>query len=125
MTDVFQITGNCEDPRQRTLAVLQLAALLDLYQAELARMLELQCPDIGRLASGQQLLQPGTRAWQQAGLLLRCYQALYRVMAGNGVAMRHWLRVHVDALQGIPHRLLVDEGRLVVVVEYLEGIALA
>jgi hypothetical protein len=121
--DVFEISLERDDPRRLTQAVLQITALLDLYQAELARILGLQCPDIGRLSAGQQSLQPGTCAWQQAVLLVRCYRALYKNTGGDGVAMRHWLRVRQVALNGIPHLLLVDEGRLAAVVECLEQAA--
>jgi hypothetical protein len=120
MKDVFEIEGALDDSRQRTQAVLQIIALLDFYQAELARILGLRCPDIGRLSNGQQLLEPGTYAWQQAGLLVRAYQALFRITGGDGVAMRHWLRVRQPPLNGTPHRLLVDEGRLDAVVAWLE-----
>lgn len=120
MTDVFAITGIPEEPRRRTQVTLQVTTLLGLYQAELARILGLQCPQIGRLARGRESLVPGTAAWWQAGMLLRGYQALYRWTGGDGVAMRHWLRVRQEALAGTPHLLMVDEGRLAEVVAYLE-----
>jgi len=87
--------------------------MLDLYQAELARILHAQCGDIGRLAAVQQSLEP-------ALLLVRCYRALYILHDGNGVAMRHWPRIPNEQLGGIPHLLLVDDGRLADVVVYLE-----
>jgi hypothetical protein len=120
MTEVFSIPGMPVNPRRRTQVTLQVTALLGLYQAELARILGLQCPQIGRLASGREQLEPGTAAWRQAGLLLRGYQALYRLTGGDGVAMRHWLRVRQAALEGTPHLLMVDAGRLAEVVAHLE-----
>lgn len=110
-----------KDPRRLSQAVMQVTAMLGLYHAELARILHTDCPDIGQLASGRQCLQPGTTAWSQACLLVRCYRALYRQHAGDGAAMIHWLHVHQPALGGIPHRLLVDEQRLAVVVKWLEA----
>ncbi|MDX1698157.1 MAG: hypothetical protein R3308_07705 [Thiohalobacterales bacterium] len=109
---VFAIEPLPDEPRRLTQAVLQVTALLGLYQAELARILGIKCGDIGRLASGRECLQPGTDSWQRARGFVRCYQLLYRRMAGDGVAMRHWLRVEDADLGGVPHRLLVDEGRL-------------
>jgi len=41
-------------------------------------------------------------------------------MQGDGVAMRHWLRVENKTLQGTPHLLMVDENRLAELVDYVE-----
>ena len=117
---VFEIMSIPADPRKRTQAVLQITWMLGLYQAELARVLGIKCGDIGRLASGRENLQPDTDAWLQAGQFVYFYQLLYRRMAGDGVAMRHWLRIEDRQLAGVPHRLMIDEGRLPEVVDFLE-----
>lgn len=118
---VFQIPAAAHEPRELTCAVLQIVALLDMFQAELARVLHLKCGDIGELASARRCLEPGTEAWGQALLFVRFYRALYARMKGNGVAMRHWLRVEDTALGGVPHLLIIDAGRLQDVVMYLEN----
>jgi len=121
---VYQIAEIIDEPRRLTQAVLQIVDMLGLYQAELARMLLLKCGDIGRLAAAQQCLEPATPAWEQAQLLVRCYRALYVVQKGDGVAMRHWLRIPDEALGGVPHLLIVDDGRLADVVACLEAQAI-
>ena len=60
---VFEIKTAVDDPRSLPLSVLQIIALLDLYQAELARILHLRCSDIGELAAAQRYLEPDTEAW--------------------------------------------------------------
>lgn len=120
MSDVFQITAPVSDPRKLTQSVLQITAMLDMYQAELARVLKVHCGDIGMLASGKRYLEPGTEAWKQAQLFVRFYQALYRSKGGDGVGMRHWLRIENKDLGGVPHLIIVDDGELLRVVEYLE-----
>lgn len=117
---VFEIKA-AADARDLTRSVLQIIALLDLYQAELARILHLRCADIGELASAQRYLEPGTVAWERALLLVRFYRALYARKNGDGVAMRHWLRVEHRVLGGVPHLMIVDNDRLAAVVTYLEG----
>ena len=117
---VFEIASIPVEPRKLTQTVLQITAMLDLYQAELARVLGIQCGDIGQLASGRRCLQPDTEAWDRATRFVRFYQLLYRQMAGDGVAMRHWLRIEDRQLAAVPHRLIVDEGRLHDVVRSLE-----
>ena len=93
---------------------------LDMFQAELARVLQVNCGDIGQLSSGRQILEPGTGSWDQAQLFTRFYRGLYERMKGDGVAMRHWLRVENKTLQGVPHLLMVDENRLAELVDYVE-----
>jgi hypothetical protein len=117
---VFEIKTEGDDARGLTLSVLQIIALLDMYQAELARILHLKCGDIGELASAQRYIEPGTGAWGQAQLFVRFYRALYIKKKGDGVAMRHWLQVEHKELGGVPHLLIVDKDRLPDVVAYLE-----
>jgi len=119
-TSVFQITAPITDPRKLTQSVLQITAMLDLYQAELARVLKVRCGDIGELASGRRCLEPDSESWEQAQLFVRFYHALYRSRDGDGVSMRHWLRIENGALSGVPHLIIVDDGELARVVEYLE-----
>lgn len=118
---VFEIQVDTTEPRQLTRAVLQVIAMLDMYQAELARVLQLQCGDIGELSSAQRCLDRGSPAWEQARLFVRFYQLLYDRLNGDGVAMRHWLRRQHAVLGSTPHLLIVDEGRLAEVVNYLEA----
>ncbi len=119
---VFEIKTAVDDARSLSQAVLQIITLLGLYQAELARVLHLKCADIGELAAARWCLEPGTDAWQQALLFVRFYQALFVSMQGDGVAMRHWLRVEHAGLGGVPHLLIVDADRLQEVVTYLEAV---
>jgi hypothetical protein len=117
---VFDIDPQPDDPRGLTQAALQVTALLGLYQAELARVLRLRCGDIGSLSAARTCLEPGSEAWMQAQHLVRFYRLLYARAGGDGVAMRHWLRVDIDDLGGSPHRLIVDEGRLGDVIDCLD-----
>ncbi len=73
-----------------------------------------------RWPAGWRCLELGTEAWEQAQLFVRFYQALYRSMDGDGVGMRHWLRIDNKDLNGVPHLIIVDDGELAPVVGYLE-----
>lgn len=117
---VFLIDELADEPRRLTLSVLQISAMLGFYQAELARVLALRCADIGGLASGRRDLEPDTVAWRQARLFVRMYRALYVRLGGDGAAMHHWLRIPQAACGGVPHLLMIDEGRLADVVRCLE-----
>ena len=117
---VFQITASVDDPRTLTQVVLQVTTMLDMLQAEQARVLHVNCGDIGLLSSGRRVIEAGTLSWTQARLFVRFYQGLYARMNGDGVAMRHWLRVQNRTLGGVPHLLIVDENRLAELVRHLE-----
>jgi hypothetical protein len=121
----IEISAPSDDPRQRTQAVLQVIDMLDLYQAELARILGLQCGDIGQLANAQKLLQADSTAWVQAERLIRFYRLLYVHTNGDGVAMRHWLRRMNSQFQQTPHLMLVDEDRLMELINFLQAAGVA
>lgn len=110
---MFQIPTDIDDsPRRLTQAVLQAAELLGLYNAELARILQLLCGDIGKLAAGRTTLQPATPAWQQAALFVELYRGLYDKYDGDGAAMCHWLHARHPTLQETPLLMIVDHGKL-------------
>lgn len=116
-----QISGAVlESPSRLTPAVLQAADMLGLYQAELARILHLQCADIGRMGAVRGQLVPGTQSWRQALAFVRLYRALHELMQGDGAAMCHWLRVDNRALGGTPLLLMVDEDRIGEVLRHLQ-----
>lgn len=109
-------------PARLTPAVLQAAELPGLYRAELARVLHLQCGDIGLPGAAREKLVPGSRSWQQAVLFIRFYRALFAVMEGDEAAMCHWLRASNRQLEGVPLLLLVDEDRLGEVLDHLRSL---
>lgn len=118
---VFKIADPQGDPRKLSQAVIQITELLGLFQAEMARVLHLQCGDIGQLSNGQSCLQPDTKAWEQALLFVKFYHLLYTKFNGDGVAMRHWLRVEHETLAATPHQLIIDDDHLLKVIEHLNN----
>lgn len=86
------------DNKKLSQSILQAAEMLALYNAELARILCLHCADIGELASGKEYLEENSLSWRQAELFIHFYNNLYYYFRGNGVMMRHWLRVKDNIL---------------------------
>ncbi len=120
MSDIpIEISKIPTDPRKLSQAVIQVIDMLDLYQAELARILHLQCADIARLANAQTVLEQNTASWQSANEFIEFYQLLYKKHQADGVAMRHWLRRYHDDFNQTPHLMIVDEGRLSDLVKFL------
>lgn len=118
---MHQLTDPSATPRRLTQSVLQIAEMLGMYRAELARVLQGYCNDITRLANAEVDIEADTPAWEQALLFVRFYQALFKKMAGDAVAMCHWLRVDNKGLGGIPLLMIVDDGEIEKVIAYLEN----
>ncbi len=118
---IHRLTDPLSNPRRLSQSVLQISDMLAMYRAELARVLRLQCRDIGELANGRWLLEPDTAAWVQARHLVDFYQLLYDRLEGDGVAMRHWLRREHPAFQRPPLLMMVDDGRLTELLSYLRS----
>ncbi|NOQ88488.1 MAG: DUF2384 domain-containing protein [Gammaproteobacteria bacterium] len=122
---VFKIDNACESERKLSQSVIQVIELLGMYHAELARILGLQCGDIGELTTGKKCIDKNTLAWNNAVLFIDIYHQLYDYFDGDSVAMYHWMRAHNNHLNGTPHFLIVDEGKLEAVHEYLQRANLA
>ena len=95
--------------------------MLGMYQAELARVLGLQCGDIGDFAVAKRTLQSASPEWEKARSFVSLYEQLYQYFAGDAVAMYHWLRAKQTELAGVPLLLMVDEGRLDELVDWLKN----
>jgi len=95
--------------------------MLGLYHAELARILKLQCADIGELANSQKLLEIDSIAWQQAEKFILIFESLYLKFHGNEALMCNWLRKQNSILNGIPLYLMVDEGLIDNCLNYLHS----
>lgn len=101
--------------------MVQAGDLLGLVRAEVARILGFRCRDISDLYEGRKLLRPDSEAWRRGERFVGFYQALFDAMQGDGPRMVHWFRMHHDALGNSPFHLMIDEGRLEDVLEYLSG----
>jgi len=116
----LEISEISHDARCRTQQLVQAMTMLGLFQAELARILELQCADIASFSNAQMQLEPDTKTWRRAHHFIHLYQLLYQKLQGDGVTMRHWLRRRHPEFSQTPHLLLVDKDGLLAVVEYLQ-----
>ena len=100
----FKIDKPFASERRLSQSVIQVIELLGMYHAELARILGLQCSDIGELTSAQRCIQRDTESWQRAVLFIRTYHLLFD---------------YFESLNGTPHFLIVDDGQLQRVYDYL------
>lgn len=96
--------------------------MLGLVRAEVARILGFRCENISALYDGKLILEEGTEAWDNGVLFIRFYQALYDHMDGDEPKMIHWLRGRKRELDNSPFYLIIDEGKLKQVFDYLESL---
>lgn len=116
---VFKLTNPFENERKLSQSVIQVIDMLGMYDAELARILGQQCADIGELTSGKRCLQKESESWHRAVLFIETYHLLFDNFEGDGVAMYHWMRAYNRHLNGTPHFLIVDDGKLPTIHDYL------
>ncbi len=119
MEKAFKITRPVTEPKVMSYSVLQASQMLAMLNAELARVLKLQCADIAALSAAQSTLQPQTMAWQQAQQFIQFYNLLCDKFSGDAVAMRHWLRAENKILAGVPLLLIIDDGRLDDIIHFI------
>jgi len=116
---VFEIKHKLVTARGLSQSILQITEMLGMYHAELARVLHLQCGDIGSLASGKSVLDEQSESWEHALAFLQFYQALYTHFEGDEVAMCNWLRRDHPELGKTPLLVMVDDLRIDDVVNLL------
>jgi len=104
-----------------TQSVLQASQMLGLYHAELARVLKMQCADIGDLANAQSRLVINTEAWAQAEKFILLFELLFLKFQGNEALMCNWLRKNNLELNGVPLYLMVDDGKIEDCLSYLKS----
>ena len=116
---MHRLINPTESAKKLTQSVIQVTDMLGMYQAELARILHVNCSDIGHLANGKQFLELESESWKQAVLFVRLYHLIYDRFNGDEVAIYHWLRAKNQDINGIPLYLIVDFDQLANVVEYV------
>ena len=95
-----------------TQAVLQVTQMLGIYHAELARILHLQCVDIGELSNANNVISKSSASWIEAEKYIKLYEYLYLSHNGNEALINNWLRKKNEKLKAIPLYLMVDELRI-------------
>ena len=102
-------------------AVTTAADLMGLNKGTLARVLGISAASAGRLYSGAYQLNPNSKEWDMALLLVRLFRSLDAIMAGDEQALRSWLDAHNLALNARPLELLTNASGLVHVVDYVDS----
>jgi uncharacterized protein (DUF2384 family) len=104
-----------------TKALRNVALLLDLKQATLAKILGVSTATVSRLFSGAYTLaRERGKEWEMAVLLVRLFRSL-DAMVGHDEHARQWLNGENTALGGRPADMLESVEGLVTVLHYVDA----
>ena len=104
-----------------TKATLRAAALLDISNKALARIVGLSEASVSRMGAGTYSLAAGDKPFELAVLFVRLYRALDALVNGDDAVARAWLTSPNDALGGVPLTVIQSISGLVHTVAYLDA----
>ena len=113
------------DPQTRavilTKAFVRAGEALGLTQQALASVVGLSPATVSRMAAGKYVLDPGSKHWELAALLVRLYRGLDAIMAGDETAVQAWLFNPNTDLRAVPATLITRIPGLNTVVSYVDA----
>lgn len=101
-------------------ALVRTAEQLGLSQMRLAKVIGVSTATASRLVGGRYQLQPESKEWDFALLLVRLFRSLDSIV-GTQEAARAWLNSENRALAAAPIELIEQTEGLVRVVQYLDA----
>lgn len=105
-----------------TQALVKAAAIWKLGQGQLGAIIGMSPSSVSRLHNGKLNLDPGSKPYQLATLMLRAWRSLDAILASNDEAARTWLTSPNKGLDGArPLDLLSTPQGLVKVCDYLDS----
>lgn len=103
-------------------ALMRAAELAGLKQGEVAEIIGVSASFVSRMKDGGAALQPGSKAFQLAALLLRAWRSLDAIVGSSDEAARRWLRIENIGLEGQrPVDLMLTPYGLARVCDYLDS----
>ncbi len=104
-----------------TKAVARTANLLGMTNASLARTIGVSEATASRLRAGNYALEPATKPYELALLLIRLFRGLDAVMGSEAPSVTSWMEVPNRALNGVPRELVQTVTGLVAAVDYVDA----
>jgi hypothetical protein len=104
-----------------TKAVIRAAEFLGLKRNQLAATLGLSAATLSRMYAGDYLLDPKSKTWELAALLVRLYRGLDAIMASDERSLQAWMRNPNADLNETPIDLVSQVAGLASVVAYVDA----
>ena len=114
-------TAASQEGRVITKAALAASERLGLTAARLSDILGLSAPTVSRMKRQDFCLEPGSKPFELAVLLIRVFRSLDAIVGGDDTVSRAWLQNHNDALAGVPAEKLTSITGLLDVLSYLDA----
>ena len=102
-------------------AAIRAAALLDISNTVLAKVLGVSEASISRMRTGKFSPEPSSKAFELSVLFVRLFRGLDAIAGGDAVAARSWLRTENTALHGKPITLIQSVTGLTQTVQYVDA----
>ena len=116
-----QIARHPEAGTVLTKAALRSADRLGLSGRQLADIVGVSESTVSRWKRGESLLEPGSKSFELAALLVRAFRSLDAITGGDESAARRWLVAHNTALSARPVDQMAHVRGLVDVTTYLDA----
>lgn len=110
-----------QDARVVAKATVQAAALLDVNNTILARVIGISEASVSRLRSGEYAPKAHTKPFELAVLFVRLFRGLDAIVGGDPGAARSWMRARNLALHSEPMSLIQTVQGLMQVVQYVDA----
>ena len=121
MTLSHQIARNPEAGAVLTKAALRAADRLGLSGRQLADIVGVSEATVSRWKRGDSLLEPGSKPFELAALLVRTFRSLDAITGGDEAVARRWLAAPNAALAARPVERMTQVQGLVDVTTYLDA----
>jgi transcriptional regulator with XRE-family HTH domain len=121
MTLSHQIARNPEAGAVLTKAVLRAADRLGLSGRLVADIVGVSEATVSRWKRGESLLEPGSKPFELAALLVRTFRSLDAITGGDEAVARRWLAAPNTALAARPVERMTQVQGLVDVTAYLDA----
>jgi hypothetical protein len=102
-------------------AAIRAAALLDIPNTVLAKVLGLSEASVSRMQAGKFSLEQSPKAFELSVLFVRLFRGLDAIVGGDAAAARSWLRTENTALRGTPMTLIQSVTGLTQSVQYVDA----
>ncbi|MEN0117290.1 MAG: MbcA/ParS/Xre antitoxin family protein [Agrobacterium cavarae] len=114
-------TAASQEGRVITKAALAASERLGLTAARLSDILGISAPTVSRMKRQDFCLEPGSKPFELAVLLIRVFRSLDAIVGGDDTVSRAWLQNHNEALAGVPAEKLTSITGLLDVLSYLDA----
>ena len=116
-----QIAPNPQAGAVLTKAALRAADRLGLSGRQLAEIVGVSEATVSRWKRGESLLEPGSKPYELAALLVRAFRSLDAITGGDEAVARRWLAAPNTALGARPVERMTQVQGLVDVTTYLDA----